>query len=174
MQFEISGGGLSLFKGIRILSDNADVVSNQVENSTKISLYDVYGFDADTIGYLVFENSSNQNQKIHIQYKVNEFSSSNERIIIEKSLPTQFSLSQNYPNPFNPSTNINFELPNQGEVKLQIFNVVGQLISTLVDQKMDAGSYSFKWDASNFSSGTYFYRITYNNQTVSKKMILMK
>ncbi len=89
-------------------------------------------------------------------------------------LPTSYSLSQNYPNPFNPTTDIQFDVPKASNVKLSVYNVLGQEVVTLVDEKMAAGSYVADWDASNASSGVYFYRITAGEFSQTRKMVLMK
>ncbi len=85
----------------------------------------------------------------------------------------------NYPNPFNPETTIAFDLPRSGEVKLSIYNTRGQLIKTLVDDRLNAGSHEFLWDGKDQSgsinsSGVYFYRIETQEQSVSRRMILLK
>jgi hypothetical protein len=92
----------------------------------------------------------------------------------------KFSLSQNYPNPFNPSTIIRFSVPlskggNRGlSVSLKIYDVLGKEIATLVDEQLKPGSYEAQWNAGNFASGIYFYRLTAGNYSVSKKMLMVK
>ena len=93
---------------------------------------------------------------------------------LENVLPTEFGLDQNYPNPFNPSTEISFSLPKATNVKLEIFNLLGQKVVTLVDGAKEAGIYSVTWNGSNVSSGVYFYRLTTPEFVMSKKMLLMK
>ena len=90
------------------------------------------------------------------------------------ALPGQFALTQNYPNPFNPTTNIGFALPTAGHVKLEIFNVLGQLVKTLVDNNLGAGFHDVEYDASNQASGIFFYRLTHQNGVETKKMVLLK
>jgi hypothetical protein len=91
------------------------------------------------------------------------------------SIPTGFTLEQNYPNPFNPSTTIRYALPTAGKVKLQIYNVLGALVETLVDEERQAGQYTITWNASNVASGVYFYRLTTENGlTKIRKMMLLK
>ncbi len=90
-------------------------------------------------------------------------------------LPSEFNLSQNYPNPFNPSTTIEFSLEKSGDVKIQIFNIKGQLVETLVDNYKTPGSYYVNWNPSSLSSGQYFYQIVVDGQPVStKKAIFLK
>jgi hypothetical protein len=74
-------------------------------------------------------------------------------------LPVVFELYNNYPNPFNPTTSINFDIPKESSVKLSIFNILGEEVAVAVNGKLDAGKYSYIWNAQNFSSGLYIYRI---------------
>jgi hypothetical protein len=68
-------------------------------------------------------------------------------------------LEQNYPNPFNPTTTIEFRLPEAGKTKLVVYDVLGQAVARLLDENLDAGKYQVEFDARNFASGVYFYRI---------------
>ncbi|NWG29640.1 MAG: T9SS type A sorting domain-containing protein [Ignavibacteriaceae bacterium] len=92
----------------------------------------------------------------------------------EKELPTKFSLSQNYPNPFNPTTNIEFRIADFGFVSLKVYDVLGNEIATLVNEKKPAGEYEVEFDASNLPSGIYFYQLKAGSFTETKKMILLK
>lgn len=92
----------------------------------------------------------------------------------ENIRPQSFNLSQNYPNPFNPATKINFSLPVNGKVTLQIYNALGQKVATLVDGSMKAGTHTVEWNAANMASGLYFYKIQADNFSSVKKMILLK
>jgi hypothetical protein len=86
-----------------------------------------------------------------------------------------FELSQNYPNPFNPSTIISYTLPEMSHVSLEVFNILGQRVATLVNGNQQAGTYSLKFDGSRLASGVYFYRLDVNNGSVqTKKMLLIK
>ncbi len=82
---------------------------------------------------------------------------------ISTEIPEKFSLSQNYPNPFNPSTNIRYDLPKNGFVKLVVFDELGREIETLVNEKQTAGTYEATFNASKYSSGVYFYKLTTDN-----------
>ena len=90
------------------------------------------------------------------------------------SISDKFELAQNYPNPFNPSTQIKFSIPKSGFVKIEVYNLLGQEVSNLVNREMEAGDHSINFDAQNLSSGVYIYTITVNNLISSKKMILLK
>ncbi|MCK4547150.1 MAG: T9SS type A sorting domain-containing protein [Candidatus Eisenbacteria sp.] len=83
-------------------------------------------------------------------------------------------LHQNHPNPFNPVTSISYSLAQAGRVSLQIYNLRGQLVETLVDEDERAGSHSVAWDAGAASSGLYFYRVTVNGSSVTRKCLLLK
>jgi len=89
-------------------------------------------------------------------------------------IPGKFRLSQNYPNPFNPLTSIIFDLPNTSFVNLVVYDLLGREVEVLVNDNLKAGSYSYKWNASNYSSGIYFYRLSTTDFTDTKKMILVK
>ena len=93
---------------------------------------------------------------------------------VEPATPGQFALTQNYPNPFNPTTEISFSLPQAGQATLEIYNVMGQRVATLVDEYLEAGQYSRVWDASDNASGIYFYRLSAEGRTDTKKMLLLK
>jgi len=90
------------------------------------------------------------------------------------SMPKEYCLEQNRPNPFNPITEIRFSLPEPSEVSLEIFNIMGQKVKTLVEGHLDAGFHSYSWDATGYSSGIYFTRLKANVFTDTKKMILLK
>ena len=92
--------------------------------------------------------------------------------------PEKFSLSQNYPNPFNPATKINYDLPFDAKVSLKVFDMTGREVATIVNEFKTAGYYVADFNASNFSTGVYMYRISAdaNGQsfTSEKRMVLIK
>ena len=92
----------------------------------------------------------------------------------DANLPQTFSLNQNYPNPFNPTTDMEFALPVAGHVNLTIYNVLGQEVTALVDEHYEAGVHTVQWDAGRYSSGVYFYRLTTDSFSDTKKMVLLK
>lgn len=97
---------------------------------------------------------------------------------VETNIPTAFVLSQNYPNPFNPSTTIEYQIPSNGFVSLAIYNIVGQVVLTLVNEYQTAGEYTVKLDSESAGSGLpgglYFYSLRAGNFKATRKMILLK
>ena len=88
--------------------------------------------------------------------------------------PVEYKLNQNYPNPFNPSTNIKFGIPRSSEVRLVIYDAIGRQVTTLISQHMNAGQYEVNWNADGYTSGMYYYTLTADGFTETKKMMLVK
>ncbi len=107
-------------------------------------------------------------------YKVYEIGSGITEADDRKPMLESFTLSQNYPNPFNPTTNISFNIQKAGTVSLKIYNILGQEVATLLNKELDAGAYTYNFDASMLSSGVYLYSIVSGNFLRTKKMILIK
>ncbi len=97
-------------------------------------------------------------------------------VIDFEEIPSEFSLEQNYPNPFNPSTTINFGLPADLHVKLELFNILGEKVATLIDKEMKRGNHNYQLSTVNYQlpSGIYFYKLQSGSFMESKKMILLK
>lgn len=85
-----------------------------------------------------------------------------------------YDLKQNYPNPFNPTTTIFYQIPQAGNVALKVYNITGAEVASLVNGYKQSGSYSVEFDASNLTSGVYFYKISVNNFSEIKKMVLLR
>lgn len=100
-----------------------------------------------------------------------EMATSNEN---STDIPDRVQLSQNYPNPFNPTTNIQFTLNRAADVTLEVYNITGQKIVTLIRGTLSAGSHQHTFDASGLSSGIYMYRLRTPDQTMTRQMILIK
>lgn len=133
----------------------------------------------------VFSNSSIDTG--YVQLEAGTFHNPNQRIptnytaitdptigVSDVNVLNTYSLSQNYPNPFNPSTKINYTVGEPGLVQLKVYNVLGIEVATLVDEQKGAGSYSADFNAAKLSSGVYFYSVSVNNFTQTRKMILEK
>jgi hypothetical protein len=94
--------------------------------------------------------------------------------VISKNIPDKYKLCQNYPNPFNPSTNIKYQIINNKLVTLKIYDILGKEVATLVNEKQSPGYYEVTWDASNYPSEVYFYKVVCGDFSEVKKMILIK
>ncbi len=99
--------------------------------------------------------------------------------MLDPKVPQSFVLNQNYPNPFNPTTNISFALPSQEQVKIEIYNVSGELVKVIADQTFSAGTFQVTWDGTNQAgmktpSGMYIYRLQAGSFTTAKKMLMLK
>ena len=95
------------------------------------------------------------------------------------TLPTEIELHQNYPNPFNPATTIEFYIPKPEHAVLEIYNMLGQRVVTLINEKVEAGFKSVVWDGTDYSdnlvaSGIYFYRLNTESKEIIKRMLLIK
>lgn len=130
-------------------------ISNQITSTTAAEL----NYEADgVIDLIVDEESRPVNTPKMDDYLV----------------PKNFELTQNYPNPFNPSTTIEYSIPKDAAVSVKIYDILGKEVATLVNDQKSAGTYILNWNASNFSSGIYFYRLTAGEFTETKKMFLVK
>ena len=89
-------------------------------------------------------------------------------------IPHNYNLNQNYPNPFNPETNISFEIPVSGDVSLKVYDLLGNLVYTLVNGHLEAGKYNYEFSGADISSGLYFYKLSAGGYTITKKMMLLK
>jgi hypothetical protein len=123
-------------------------------------------------------NSGKYNYRLkQIDYNGN-FEYHNLTSVVDVALPTKFNLSQNYPNPFNPTTKIDFDLPFDSKVKIVLYDMTGREVKTLVNESRTAGFHTVQFNASDLSSGTYFYRIITKSSdkdfVASKKMVLIK
>ena len=135
--------------------------------------------------YVVFYNTTGQDISADVtlsKIKINEEETIKDAagshlvtaINNEDEIPAVYSLSQNYPNPFNPATEIIYSIPENGFVTLNVYNILGQLVETLVNETKSAGKYSVTFNASKLSSGIYLYRISSGNYLETKKMMLIK
>jgi hypothetical protein len=89
-------------------------------------------------------------------------------------IPESFELKQNFPNPFNPNTIIDYSVPKEGKISLEVFDVSGRMISTLVNEVKLAGNYKYDFNAGSLATGVYFYKLTGDGFTGTRKMILVK
>ncbi len=146
------------------------------ENFAAVSFVKGNGTTTERNVYSYTDNSVNSG-KYYYRLKQVDFDGSCEYSNVAEvsvSVPTEFALLQNYPNPFNPSTTIKFALPTTSNVKLSVYNSLGEVVSTLVNGSMEAGNHSVNWNASNNASGMYFFKLEAGNFTSTKKMMLVK
>jgi hypothetical protein len=109
-----------------------------------------------------------------IPYKIDYVDTTNLLDIVESEIvPDQLSISQNFPNPFNPETTIIFGLPQQEHVSLKVFDILGREVRTLLDEVKDEGTYRVRFNSLGLASGIYIYRISTNNSSISRKMIIL-
>lgn len=190
--------------GFMVTSTNNGVTWSQIDLGITNTLYDVLGVWETTVlacgtnGILLkstnqgntwrIENSSTSNTLRSLQMvtparaaAVGDYSTvvRNENIFtgisqLSSIIPSEFNLSQNYPNPFNPETKIKFNLKARGDVLLEVYSSARELISTLVKSNLNAGEYEYTWNAVNYPSGIYFYRLQTEGFIDTKKMILLK
>ncbi|HBQ59286.1 MAG TPA: hypothetical protein DD671_06600, partial [Balneolaceae bacterium] len=120
-----------------------------------------YNVEANDGGTLYIDNAT----------LIKQEATSNE---INDEIPSTFALSQNYPNPFNPTTSINYDVPEAADVKLQVFDITGRQVAELVNTRKSAGSYTVQWNAKNFATGVYIYRLTAGDFTSVRKLTLIK
>ena len=93
---------------------------------------------------------------------------------LSTNFPDAYSIKAAYPNPFNPSTTLEFELPMETDVSIVIYNLQGQVVSTLIEGAMELGYHSIIWDASQFSSGVYFIQFIAGEYSTTQKLMLIK
>ena len=147
-------------------------------NWEKIGFVSGHGTTTEKNYYSYADNVGSFQQNVfNYRLKQIDFSGAYEyssEILVNKSVPSDFSLSQNYPNPFNPSTQISFSIPENSNVVLKVYDVSGKEIATLVNETKSSGNYHVVFDASKYASGIYFYKITAGSFTDTRKMILLK
>jgi len=95
-------------------------------------------------------------------------------VVADRGIPTTYDLAQNFPNPFNPETVIEFQLPQSGPVRLEVFSLLGAKVATLVDDRLEAGTYRQRFDASELPSGVYVYRLQAGGKALTRKMLLVR
>ena len=101
-------------------------------------------------------------------------SSSGEEVKVKRNIPHSLSLSDAYPNPFNPSTTLSLAMRDGGEVLMEVLNIEGQVVSTLVDGYLNAGDYPINWDAHNMTSGMYLLKVESAGLIQTQKLMLVK
>ncbi len=150
---------------------------SNINNWTKIGFVEGSG-NSNTQKNYSFEDKNVDNGTYDYRLKQidnnGQFKYSSTTKVLINSIPKAYALNQNYPNPFNPSTKINFQISKLEFVSLKVYDVLGNEVSTLVNEKKSPGNYDVAFDASSLSSGIYFYQIKAGNFIQTKKMTLIK
>ncbi len=130
---------------------------------------------ADGISIILSDESGREIERVQDGQEITINSSGNKLYASENIVPKEYSLEQNYPNPFNPGTTISFSIPEDTKnVKLIIYNSLGEVVAELVNSELQTGNYQYRWDAGNMSSGLYIYQIVTEKFSATRKMILLK
>ncbi len=143
----------------------------RLTNAPAASMYPSVAVSGSAV-HVVWYDYRNANNEIY--YKRDPTGNTIGIINISSEIPSTYSLSQNYPNPFNPSTNVQFSIPNVQFVSLKVFDMLGKEVATLVNEKLKAGTYEVDWNASQYPSGVYFYKLETENFSDVKKLVLVK
>jgi len=167
---------LSWFTSTEINNSGFEIQRSSGNDFETIVFVEGHGTTTETNAYSYSDRTDNAG---HFSYRLKQidfdgtFKYSN---IVEVDVQTlrEFALDQNYPNPFNPSTTIKFSLAEASDVTLTIYNTLGQKVTELVNAKLDAGRYSYQWNASDVATGMYIYELRAANFVSLKKMILLK
>jgi photosystem II stability/assembly factor-like uncharacterized protein len=164
---KIFAGGLFSTK-VYVSTDGGDTWNTEM--SGLVTNGNIYGFGFDPQGYIYAGNATIFRSTKPVTDPI--IPTDVKEVINQKA--DNYKLSQNYPNPFNPSTIINYTIPEAGNVKITVFDILGREVSALVNQFQTKGSYSVKFDGSNLTSGVYFYQIKSGDFVRTQKMILAK
>ena len=154
----------------------------EIERSRNKATWNTVGFvkgsgTTTETSYYLYKDVPAASGKLYYRLKQVDFNGAykySKVVEVNYGIPNKFNLAQNYPNPFNPSTSIKFELPEASFVNLTIYNLLGAEVETLVNEKLEPGTYTKNFNAINLTSGIYFYRLTAGNMVVTKKMSLLK
>ena len=168
---EVNNNGFEIERAVASNSSNSTLLW------TKIGFKESQGNTSTSSSYSFSDNNLNSG-KYAYRLKQIDFNGSFEyhtlQNEIEIGIPTEFKISQNYPNPFNPTTKIDFQIPENGNVQVAIFDMTGREVAVILNEAKTAGYYSINFNGANLSSGAYFYRINVNNFSTTKKMTLVK
>ncbi len=157
------------------VSTNGEFDPIIMEDQTTSTSYEVTGLEPGKIYSWRVKSINECGESDWSDYRVFAVNDQTDIDMIEMGeIPKDYTLRQNYPNPFNPVTQIDFTLPKTEFITLDIFNILGEKVETLVSNEMPAGTYTVTWDATAVPSGIYFYRINTDSFSKTRKMILLK
>lgn len=171
----VGGGVFRDGKAAVVVYGNESITDETDEGAEENELLNVYTYSSGTGSVnAAVDAVENLDGSVSGQLVFKNNSAGIIRISSSGTVPLEFNVYQNYPNPFNPETVISFDIAQAGLVKLDVFDIMGQKVASLVDEVKDAGRYNVKFNASALSTGTYFYKLVQGNNTSVKKMILIK
>ncbi|MCF7803310.1 MAG: DUF4957 domain-containing protein [Candidatus Marinimicrobia bacterium] len=174
---DMSEDSLKLYLNGQRLAAMFDATTGNIESVEPLTIGNTYFKDTKFRGWMddvrVYDYALKANQVANLAetYKLSTVGVQDET---EDGLPVAYELQQNYPNPFNPTTTIRFALPQAGQTTITVYNVMGQRVATLMNKKLEAGSYSVEFDGTGLASGMYFYRLRSGDFTKVNKMLLLK
>ena len=182
-EFDISPYVASVpgFGNFTMLIDNEDVSGKRAVNNTggwqnwtPLPVEDVYLEEGEHILRMEFDSDTDQDGWLFSlnYFEITENMSVSNEVI--SGIPTTIELNQNYPNPFNPSTVISYSLPAASDVKIEVFNLLGQRVASLVDELKQPGRHTVTFQAGNLSTGVYIYRLQADGFIETRKMLLVK
>ncbi|MBN1290558.1 MAG: T9SS type A sorting domain-containing protein, partial [Candidatus Latescibacteria bacterium] len=158
--------------------DGTGLGYHALAGETAAQKYDteIIAYDSPYDGYMVSNQSAETDKVGYFWVGQDTFQGviTNVPVAVEEEAPAAFAVAQNSPNPFNPTTTINFNIAEAGNVAVDVFNVAGQKVDTIAHEFMSAGNHSVTWDASAFSAGVYFYSVKSGDFSKTMKMTLLK
>jgi hypothetical protein len=159
-------------RGLSLYLNPADVPLYEWKSDGSATLSSLDQFTRTSIPTLYLQQAGED--QFHMVDQTYDYSGSTVVKITKQDAPDAFVIHQNFPNPFNPTTSIQYYIPKSGNVRLEIFDISGQVVDVLVDGYMQAGDHLKVWNSTQRASGTYFYRILYGGFSKTKSMVLMK
>lgn len=164
--FAIGNNGFDTLKVFDVISSNPDFEISR----SRMDIPPEWGYGV----YLTYKFTRPGAQSTEITVISNDTYAKNSFKIDITGIPIEFELKQNYPNPFNPETKIEFTIPTKAHTSLKVYNSIGQLVKSLLDDEVDGGKYSYSFNAVDLTAGAYFYQLITGSIIQTKKMILLK
>lgn len=171
---ELTLTGNNAAEPVALVGENLDLLSGYRDGTLRVGLVDLEGVTVLPAGEHRLVQVEGHFEVTSALVADNEANALAPSLTAPSGLPRDYQLDQNFPNPFNPTTTISFSLPQASEVTLEIFNIAGQKTTTLINQRMEAGTHTCEWNGADAASGVYLYRLTAGDFCQAKKMLLLK